>query len=41
MSFCAEGVKKIGPTRFEVRNRDFTPAADFYVLILEPMPKQR
>ncbi len=34
VSFCADGVKKIGPTRFEVRHADFTPTRDLHVLIL-------
>jgi hypothetical protein len=37
VSFCADGVKKIGPTQFEMRVTNFTPAANFYVLILERM----
>lgn len=37
VSFCGQGVKKISPTRFEMRYRDFTPAKDFYVLILRPV----
>jgi hypothetical protein len=34
VSFCADGVKKIGPTLFEVRHADFTPTRDLNVLIL-------
>src|SRR5579863_989414 len=34
VSFCADGVKKISPTRFEVRHADFTPTRDLHVLIL-------
>jgi hypothetical protein len=41
VSFCGEGVKKVGPTRFEMRKTDFTPARDFYVLILKPLPKEQ
>jgi len=37
VSFCADGVQKIGPTQFEMRAKNFTPAANFYVLILERM----
>jgi hypothetical protein len=33
-SFCADGVKKIGPTLFEVRHANFTPMRDLHVLIL-------
>lgn len=40
VSFCADGVKKISPTRFEVRQTDFTPDADLNVLILRPIPPQ-
>ncbi|MFE0756421.1 DUF4424 domain-containing protein [Inquilinus sp. NPDC058860] len=38
VSFCGDGVKKISPTRFEMRKTDFTPAADLAVLILRPSP---
>ena len=38
VSFCAEGVKKIGPTQFEVRKTDFRPRRDLSILILEPAP---
>ncbi|PPD42136.1 MAG: hypothetical protein CTY15_12515 [Methylocystis sp.] len=34
VSFCAEGVKKISPTQFEVRHRDFTPTGDLDILIV-------
>jgi hypothetical protein len=34
VSFCADGVKKIGPTLFEVRHANFTPMRDLHVLIL-------
>lgn len=34
VSFCAEGVRKIGPTTFEVRHTDYTPTRDLSVLIL-------
>ena len=34
VSFCGEGVRKISPTRFEIRRRNYTPAADLAVLIL-------
>ena len=37
VSFCAEGVKKIGPTQFEVRKRDFTPKDDLNILVLKPI----
>jgi hypothetical protein len=34
VSFCAEGVKKIGPTLFEVSYENFTPTRDLHILIL-------
>ena len=39
VSFCEDGVKKTGPTTFEVRHADFTPARDLDILILyRPKP---
>ncbi|MBU6372502.1 MAG: DUF4424 family protein [Alphaproteobacteria bacterium] len=39
VSFCATGVTKIGPTRYEVRKTNFTPTEDLNVLILQaPTP---
>lgn len=35
LSFCGSGVKKIGPTRFEMRKSNFEPAADLDILIVE------
>ncbi|MBM6593401.1 DUF4424 domain-containing protein [Microvirga pudoricolor] len=35
VSFCGEGVKKVSPTRFEMRKTDFTPTRDIRVLILD------
>ena len=37
VSFCASGVKKIGPTIFEVRKRNWTPDRDLSILILKPL----
>jgi hypothetical protein len=34
VSFCGEGLKKISPTAFEMRARDFTPARDLNILIV-------
>lgn len=34
VSFCSEGVKKIGPTQFEVRKKDFEPTEDLNVLFI-------
>ena len=36
VSFCGEGVKKISPTRFEMRKSNWRPTRDLEVLILEP-----
>lgn len=35
VSFCAEGVRRISATQFEVRRTDYTPTRDLNVLILE------
>ncbi|WP_424362260.1 DUF4424 family protein [Methylocystis parvus] len=35
VSFCADGVKKISPTQFEVRYPNFTPTKDLDILIVE------
>jgi hypothetical protein len=34
ISFCGDGVKKIGPTQFEMRKTNFVPDGNFAVLIL-------
>lgn len=34
LSFCGEGVRRIGSTRYEMRRRNFTPSSDLSVLIL-------
>jgi hypothetical protein len=39
VSFCAEGVTKIGPTLFEVRKTDFVPTENLDVLILTRSPQ--
>ncbi|MFP5328827.1 MAG: DUF4424 family protein [Alphaproteobacteria bacterium] len=36
VSFCATGVKKIGPRQFEVVRRNWRPTEDLHVLIIEP-----
>jgi hypothetical protein len=36
VSFCANGVKKIAPTRFEVTYENFTPKQDLNVLLVRP-----
>jgi hypothetical protein len=38
VSFCASGVKKIAPTRFEVRKTNWRPERDLWILILKPLP---
>lgn len=38
VSFCASGVKKIAPTRFEVRKTNWRPEKDLWILILKPLP---
>lgn len=35
VSFCMDGVKKISPTQFEVRRKNFEPSGDLEVLIVE------
>lgn len=40
VSFCATDVKKVGPTRFESRRKDFRPDRDLSILILDPAPPQ-
>ncbi|HEU5482749.1 MAG TPA: DUF4424 family protein [Sphingomicrobium sp.] len=40
VSFCADGVKKISPTQFEVVHRDWRPTSDLHVLIIEPPPSR-
>jgi len=40
VSFCGDDVKKISPTRFEMKMTDFTPEDDLAVLILKRLPKQ-
>jgi len=36
VSFCGEGIRRIGPTRFEMRRRNWRPTRDLDVLILVP-----
>ncbi|MCB8840058.1 DUF4424 domain-containing protein [Aurantimonas sp. VKM B-3413] len=36
VSFCADGVRKVSPTKFEVTKTDFTPTSDLSILILTP-----
>ncbi|MFT3986276.1 DUF4424 family protein [Aestuariivirga sp.] len=37
ISFCGDGVKKTGPTQFEMRKKDFYPTDEFRLLLLSPM----
>jgi hypothetical protein len=34
VSFCAQGVRKIGPTQFEIRHSNFTPQSNLDILLL-------
>ena len=36
VSFCEIGVKKISPTRYEVRHTNWRPTRDLHVLIIQP-----
>jgi hypothetical protein len=36
VSFCGDGVRKIGPTRFEMRRTNWRPDRDLKVLIVKP-----
>jgi hypothetical protein len=36
ISFCADGVRKISPTRFEVRRSNWRPNRDLDILIIKP-----
>lgn len=36
VSFCATGVTKIGPTQFQVHERNFEPQENLFVLVLTP-----
>jgi hypothetical protein len=38
ISFCAQGVRKINPTQFELRISNFVPTSNLSVLILNPAP---
>jgi len=40
ISFCGSGVKKIGPTRFEMRKTNWRPENDLAILILKPVPNE-
>lgn len=38
VSFCGEGVRKISPTRFEIRRRNWRPDRDLRILIVQARP---
>ncbi|HYG46692.1 MAG TPA: DUF4424 domain-containing protein [Allosphingosinicella sp.] len=38
VSFCGEGVRKISPTRFEMRRRNWRPDRDLRILIVQAPP---
>ena len=40
VSFCGEGVKKIGPTTFEMVRQDFWPEQELDILILNRLPEE-
>ena len=40
ISFCGEGVRRIGPTQFEVRHRNWRPDRDLAVLIVSAEPRE-
>lgn len=39
VSFCGSGVKKTGPTRFEMTAQEFYPEKDIHVLFVEKFPQ--
>jgi hypothetical protein len=36
MSFCGQGVRRLSPTRFEIRHRNWRPTSDLHILIATP-----
>ena len=40
VSFCGEGVRRISPTQFEMRRRNWRPREDLHVLVLHPYDAQ-
>lgn len=40
VSFCGEGIKKTGPTTFEMKATDFTPSNEIDILLLKPSATQ-
>lgn len=39
VSFCAEGVRKVSPTRFEIRKKNWRPDRDLRILIVQTRPR--
>jgi hypothetical protein len=39
VSFCGTGVRKISPTRFEIRRKNWRPDRDLHILIVTPAPR--
>lgn len=39
VSFCGEGVRKISPTRFEMRKKNWLPDRDLRILIVQPQSR--
>ncbi len=37
ISFCGEGVRRLSPTQFEVRHRNWRPTSDLHILIATPL----
>jgi hypothetical protein len=40
VSLCAKGIKRTGPTTFELSQDNYSPGEDLKILFVEPMPKQ-
>jgi hypothetical protein len=40
VSFCGQDVRKISPTQFEVRRKNWRPTRDLHVLIIRPYPQR-
>ena len=38
VSFCGDGVRKISPTRFEIRKKNWSPDRDLAILIVQAQP---
>jgi Domain of unknown function (DUF4424) len=37
VSFCSNGVRKAGPTTFQVHYSNFTPTSDVHILLFDPI----